>query len=1240
MSGLLSYVPIVNRVLGSGQKPEATDLPTIDLPPVEVHHVETNLDKRARCLKHLLKANHSNYSMVYHNLQYDNQNPHILSSAYLLGATDVQLNQIYDKQILELEPWEPSPAEVVDDDWEDFLGDRRYQRAYVDFFEERMAMRFSYDWKQVVNHFLFLGDEPLVHGLIGGLGHPLVHLAYAYELDCKELAMESLGLVCVEYNFLHKYLDNKSYTKPSTFSSGSPLELTTKLAKDNRFNSLPKDSTVDDMEDIFTEHEALILEYWNAWVIDDPLKQFELSQEAAVALLVATVRPGTHAFNFLLVHLLTTSHAVRVLLPFFPENYRITLVREWWLLVLAIFIVKGRPLPDPDNVDHDLKGKTWKYVEDKALNSAWSKDAHFVKDATVALMAPPAKRRRRNVVDASDDEDEHPRANTLTNFLLSSPSSPAKIRAPTASPSPSKGRNASGPLSTNGSNRLTRRATSQKNGTSPGPKKSRDVGKGKDEGKTADLKTLFSKQAQRATKAGGLADRKTIPLDDIISDPISEDEISELKASSSSLVSQHAKKRLRNGIPLSLADAPSASQKFLKPPKPAFLATVNDDSRPWSERFGPRNLDELVVHKKKVSDVRRWLEDVTAGRMRQRLLILKGAAGSGKTTTMRLLASDMGCELLEWRNPTGNSSLGFVSASTQFNEFLGRGGKFGALDTDSAESTAPGSSYATSKHQSKRVILIEEFPNTFSRSSTALTSFRNTILHYLASNTPSLSMFSSHSQNEPITPVVMVISETLLTTTSASADSFTAHRLLGPEILRHPGVGIIEFNAVAPSLLAKALELVVQKEARKSGRRKTPGPLVLKRLGEIGDIRNAVASLEFLCLKGDQQADWGSKVAFTKQKKSVRDGIGLTQGEQDSLELISQREASLGIFHAVGKVVYNKRDDAAPRNDTVENLPGFLSQHSRPKRSQVSVDSLIDETGTDTHTFISALHENYLLSCESTGPMDLSTPMDYVNECIEYLSQSDLLCSSRDVFFGGGGGFSGKDSGSQLMRQDDITFQVAVRGMLFSLPNPVKRKTTTMAKGSDAFKMFYPTSLKLWRAKEELEGLVDVWSTKLLKGEGNAPTKNLTDGATAFRRPQQTSSDSSWMQRKQQNRPDNIPKHQDEESEDNVPLLSLGSAARREMLLERLPYMAHIARGRKTSTFRLRDLEKVVSFRGIAAADEESDGDEEPAVGEAWATDKPSEEASPRKKSAGIRSSGVSGLLAQKLVLSDDDIED
>lgn len=198
-------------------------------------------------------------------------------------------------------------------------------------------------------------------------------------MDSKELAMEALALSAVQYNFFHKYLDDPSYTRPSGLESKSPLDLLKKISVDNRFDSLPKDPDLGDLETIFKEHEPLILEYWNAWEIDDPLKQFQLSQEAAVAVFTETVRPGTHSYNFLVVHLLTTSHAVRILLPFIPPEHHVTLVREWWLLVLAIFIVKGRPLPDPDNIDKDLGTKTWSYVEHEALHSPYSKDAHYVK---------------------------------------------------------------------------------------------------------------------------------------------------------------------------------------------------------------------------------------------------------------------------------------------------------------------------------------------------------------------------------------------------------------------------------------------------------------------------------------------------------------------------------------------------------------------------------------------------------------------------------------------------------------------------------------------------------------------------------------------------------------------------------------------------------------------------------------------------------------------------------------------
>lgn len=869
-------------------------------------------------------------------------------------------------------------------------------------------------------------------------------------------------------------------------------------------------------------------------------------------------------------------------------------------------------------------------------------------------MAPPAKRRRTTVVADSDDEDDkqRPQANTLANFLFSSPNSkPSSSRPPTASPSPVKTRS------------KTTAQSSRSNGARPisasPEKKPRGTKRTKveEKGKTSDIMTLLSRQAKNAPSRH-LQAAKTL-VDDITSDPISEDDdvLADQRASSSSMVGKTALKRARDGTHGTYAATTISSSKFLRPPRP--VAPPDDDLRPWSERFAPVNLDELAVHKKKVSDVRRWLEDVIGGRMRQRLLILKGAAGSGKTTAMRLLARDMGCELLEWRNPTGSmgGNMGYSSASAQFQEFLGRGGKFGQLDTDFVGSDAPSNGSSQQQAQSsKRIIMIEEFPNTFARSSSALTSFRNGILGYLAANTPSLATFGRNPPAQPVTPLVMIISETLLTTTSASADSFTAHRLLGPEILRHPSTAVIEFNAIAPSILSKALELVVVKEARKSGRRRTPGPLVLKRLGEIGDIRSAISSLEFLCLKGDSEGDWGAKVAFTKQKKSVKDGIAMTSSEAESLEMISQREASLGIFHAVGKVVYNKRDDLPPPNDTTEILPSYMQLKARPKRSQVSVDSLIDETGTDTHTFVSALHENYALSCECWNPQGwASSPMDHINDCIEYLSESDLMCPSWDVFFGGRNSnmsYSGKDSGSHILRQDEMTFQVAVRGLLFSLPSPVKRKPPPGGKPTDAYKMFYPTSIKLWRSKEEFEGLVDVWSTRLLKGEETAPRKDLTQGAAAFRRPKPNNSD-NWIAAKRSKSTPPVARREDSDGDENVvPLLSLGSAARREMLLERLPYMAQIVRGKKGAfhSLRLKDIEKVVSFHGISgqqagdeSGDEAVEDDNGLIPGEAWATDKPSEDSSPRKKAARIRTKSdgsVSALPVSGLVLSDDDIED
>ncbi|KAK3208498.1 hypothetical protein GRF29_77g965044 [Pseudopithomyces chartarum] len=720
-------------------------------------------------------------------------------------------------------------------------------------------------------------------------------------------------------------------------------------------------------------------------------------------------------------------------------------------------------------------------------------------------------------------------------------------------------------------------------------------------------------------------------------------------------------------------DAPKASRRFLStvsggsarrttPTPSPVQVVVPVDRRPWNEKYGPVSLDELAVHKKKVSDVRTWLADVFRGKVRKRLLLLKGPAGSGKTTTMTLLSKEMSFHIHEWRNPTtttASSEGGFVSATAQFEDFVGRTGTFGSLTFDgSTEATQqPPSALETARE--KQVIIVEEFPNTFTRTSSAVQSFRSSVLNYLAAATPSATaFFSGRLEAQSITPIVMVVSETLLSTNTAAADSFTVHRLLGPEILTHPGVSIIEFNPIAPTFMTKGLDLVVVKEAQNSGRKKTVAPQVIQRLTELGDIRSAVSSLEFLCIRGDDAEGWGVKVHPTKRKSTKYRETPLTKIEQESLEMVTQRESTLGIFHAVGRVVYNKRQPEDPQKRLVQP-PNFFPERRRPKASEVNIETLIDELGTDTQTFVAALHENYALSCDAGY---IEETLDCINGSLDALSDADLLSPDRFGVFGfGQRNFQGTSTDN--LRQDEMSFQTSVRGLLYSLPTPVKRmapppgvmgakpKGTGPAAGAgkgNAFVMYYPSSLRLWRGQEEIGGLLDMWISRAQRGNLLGTHSQLSKpGPTVFGGGVDT-----WR-----TNTSSTPLSMKEVEEDTPTpvLLGSGSSARSEMLLERLPYLPVILRKRclvsLSTSSTIREIRRITAFTGstLSALAEDEDGDENEEIveQEQWATDKPTPDTPRRRRRVKIESKekDAEGAMPEEmgiktLVLSDDDIED
>lgn len=96
-----------------------------------------------------------------------------------MNSTTEHLDDVYAAESEDLDPWVDSPGEVSTYDWRDFLGKPRYQRAYVDFFEDQLVLA-GYDLKKVLSTYLFEGKEPLINNLIAGresLASPSEHIS-------------------------------------------------------------------------------------------------------------------------------------------------------------------------------------------------------------------------------------------------------------------------------------------------------------------------------------------------------------------------------------------------------------------------------------------------------------------------------------------------------------------------------------------------------------------------------------------------------------------------------------------------------------------------------------------------------------------------------------------------------------------------------------------------------------------------------------------------------------------------------------------------------------------------------------------------------------------------------------------------------------------------------------------------------------------------------------------------------
>jgi cell cycle checkpoint protein len=207
-------------------------------------------------------------------------------------------------------------------------------------------------------------------------------------------------------------------------------------------------------------------------------------------------------------------------------------------------------------------------------------------------MDRPAKRQRRS-------KDEKPKAKaktkTKTNTVINSSSSPIeptspfalstrpKQRLPTASPSPQK------------------------------PKASPD--------KSKSLHSFFQPATESQRWAKVEKPTSTSITDDV--EFIEDDYDSYDEIFTQHLANEHAILKKTREKPNSISKpkpkpkAPAKKTKrFLLPRTDTDIVdpVQAEDRRPWAQRYAPATVTELAVHKKKVSDLRSWLEDAFSGR--------------------------------------------------------------------------------------------------------------------------------------------------------------------------------------------------------------------------------------------------------------------------------------------------------------------------------------------------------------------------------------------------------------------------------------------------------------------------------------------------------------------------------------------------------------------------------------------------------------------------------------------------
>ncbi|KAJ1957650.1 hypothetical protein EC988_000718 [Linderina pennispora] len=299
-------------------------------------------DSTLREAERLCARDYLEHHIFFNHMQFHNHNIHHLLASLSLGASQERLQDIYDKNVPMQRPLPDPVAGVVitKDNWHEYIGKEEYYTNFVAFFRREIDAEGG-DWKPVLVRYMF--DDKVYALVFSGLLHPLIQISYGVEFDSAAILATGLAMACV-----HKLLfevELTAETVEKTTDTLTLMEVMDNIRNDKRIQDIPYETSLESDSPISDQVALEYLQQWKVYPTEYCVAlKFRVLQSITALIYGATTKPGYKSqYEFTLMHLLTSSYFVPMLLDLLTLEQKIRVLRTYAFVVLRYFTLRHCP---------------------------------------------------------------------------------------------------------------------------------------------------------------------------------------------------------------------------------------------------------------------------------------------------------------------------------------------------------------------------------------------------------------------------------------------------------------------------------------------------------------------------------------------------------------------------------------------------------------------------------------------------------------------------------------------------------------------------------------------------------------------------------------------------------------------------------------------------------------------------------------------------------------------------------